>query len=186
MRFWLAIKCFFLILFAMRLPEEARALLPQAKEAPPALPPQEAQLVERAHAPTPQAPPKPNGHRGAIELLALLQREGRLLDFLQENIEGYADAQIGAAVRDIHRGCRKALAEHVPLEPVLSEAENAQVRVDIGFDPSRIRLVGNVLGEPPYTGTLRHHGWRTGAVSLPELSDAGDPLVIAPAEVELG
>jgi hypothetical protein len=120
-----------------------------------------------------------------VQLLAILQREGRLLDFLQEDVDGYSDAQIGAAVRDIHRGCKKALAEHMPLEPVLREAENAQVRVDPGFDPSRIRLVGNVVGEPPFTGALRHHGWRIARVTLPALARGTDPTVVAPAEVEL-
>jgi hypothetical protein len=178
MRFILALKCFFLVLFARRLPDEAAALLP-VKE-PPKLPPPEAEIVP------PKKEEKVDGSRGAVQLLALLQREGRLLDFLQEDIDSYADDQIGAAVRDIHRGCKKVLAEHAPLEPVLSGRENASVRVDPGFDPSRIRLVGNVVGEPPFTGTLRHHGWRTSKVSLPELTANTDPSVVAPAEVELG
>jgi hypothetical protein len=126
-----------------------------------------------------------DGNGAAVQLLAILQREGRLLDFLQEDVDGYSDAQIGAAVRDIHRGCKKALAEHMPLEPVLREAENAQVRVDPGFDPSRIRLVGNVVGEPPFTGALRHHGWRIAKVTLPSPARGTDPSVVAPAEVEL-
>jgi hypothetical protein len=177
MRFILALKCFFLVLFAKRLPQDAAALLP-APEAPPAPPQLE--------------PPKPvevdgskHAVRGAVQLLSLLQREGRLLDFLQEEIDSYSDAQIGAAVRDIHRGCKKALAEHLPIEPVLRDQENATVRVDPGFDPSRIRLVGNVLGEPPYTGTLRHHGWRTGKSALPTLTGTQDPSVVTPAEVEI-
>jgi hypothetical protein len=183
MRFLLAVKCFFLVLFRNRLPPEAAPLLPAVEKAV-ALPPPTAELVT----PPPPArlsPPKEDGARGAVQLLALLQREGRLLDFLQEDIDGYADAQIGAAVRDIHRGCKKALAEHVPLEPVLREPENATVRVDAGFDPSRIRLTGQVIGEPPFTGTLRHHGWRTGRVVLPQPTGTTDPTVVAPAEVEL-
>ncbi len=171
MRFILALKCFFLVLFAKRLPAGAAALLPVQPEPP--------QLE----------PPKHDGAkdavRGAVQLLSLLQREGRLLDFLQEDIDSYPDAQIGAAVRDIHRGCRKALAEHLPIEPVLRDAENATVRVDPGFDPSRIRLVGNVMGEPPYTGTLRHHGWRTARITLPAVTGTHDPTVVTPAEVEI-
>jgi hypothetical protein len=181
MRFILALKCFFLVLFAKRLPDDAAALLP-VKEPPAALPPPEAEIVTPAE----KKPEKLDGTRGAVQLLALLQREGRLLDFLQENIDSYSDDQIGAAVRDIHRGCKKVLAEHAPLEPVLAGQENASVRVDPGFDPSRIRLVGNVVGEPPFTGTLRHHGWRASKVSLPELTGNTDPSVVAPAEVELG
>lgn len=197
MRLWLAIKCFFVILFARRLPADAALLLPAEALKGRALPPQEAELVEprpnAAGAPaldttqplTPPAREPADGSGAAVQLLAILQREGRLLDFLQEDVDGYSDAQIGAAVRDIHRGCKKALAEHMPMEPVLREAENAQVRVDPGFDPSRIRLVGNVVGEPPFTGALRHHGWRIAKVTLPPPARGTDPTVVAPAEVEL-
>ncbi len=187
MRFLLALRCFFLILFYKRLPEDAAALLPAQK--PAALPPPEAEIVEKKPVEVKPAEPRVDGkaelRRGAVQLLSLLQREGRLLDFLQEDIDGYSDEQIGAAVRDIHRGCKKVLAEHAPLEPVLPGQENASVRVDPGFDPSRIRLTGNVVGEPPFTGTLRHHGWRTARVVLPELTASTDPTVVAPAEVEL-
>jgi hypothetical protein len=199
MRLWLAIKCFFLILFTRRLPAEAAMLLPAEAMKGRALPPQEAELVEsppsiggvpELESTQPMTAPIlkaaiGDGNGAAVQLLAILQREGRLLDFLQEDVDGYSDAQIGAAVRDIHRGCKKALAEHMPLEPVLREAENAQVRVDPGFDPSRIRLVGNVVGEPPFTGALRHHGWRIGKVTLPSPARGTDPTVVAPAEVEL-
>ncbi|HXU68197.1 MAG TPA: DUF2760 domain-containing protein [Polyangia bacterium] len=197
MRLWLAIKCFFLVLFARRLPADAALLLPAESLKGRALPPQEAEIVE-ASPPSiggvPEldstqpmtAPPKPvDGNGAAVQLLAILQREGRLLDFLQEEVDAYSDAQIGAAVRDIHRGCKKALAEHMPLEPVLREKENAQVRVDAGFDPSRIRLTGNVVGDPPFTGALRHHGWRIAKVTLPSPARGTDPSVVAPAEVEL-
>ncbi len=188
MRFILAIKCFFLVLFAKRLPAEAAALLPKPEEQKKALPESvvEAEIAE-VKRPVEKAQPekKEDGVRGAVQLLAILQREGRLLDFLQEEVDAYSDAQIGAAVRDIHRGCKKALAEHMPVEPVLREPENAQVRVDPGFDPSRIRLVGNVVGEPPFTGALRHHGWRIAKVTLPTPARGTDPTVVAPAEVEL-
>lgn len=199
MRLWLAIKCFFLILFARRLPAEAAMLLPAEAMKGRALPPQEAELVEsppsiggvpELDSTQPMTAPglkaaTADGNGAAVQLLAILQREGRLLDFLQEDVDAYSDAQIGAAVRDIHRGCKKALAEHMALEPVLREPENAQVRVDPGFDPSRIRLVGNVVGEPPFTGALRHHGWRIAKVTLPAPARGTDPSVVAPAEVEL-
>ncbi len=193
MRLWLALKCFFLVLFARRLPPEAAPLL----QPPPtgALPPREAEIVVaptvpgvpalESTQPMTQPAAAKGDNLGAVQLLAILQREGRLLDFLQEDVDSYSDAQIGAAVRDIHRGCKKALAEHMPVEPVLREPENAQVRVDPGFDPSRIRLVGNVVGEPPFTGALRHHGWRIAKVSLPAPARGTDPSVVAPAEVEL-
>lgn len=193
-RFLLALKCFFLVLFARRLPAEARELLPPAPEAlgGRALPPPEAEVAPRAASPseaTGPSQPARDDHKkleqGAILILGLLQREGRLLDFLEENLDGLPDAQVGAGVREIHRGCKKALAEHVKIEPVLREPDNATVKVDTGFDPSRIRLVGNVVGQPPFLGTLRHPGWRGVEVSLPRLPESHDPTVIAPAEVEL-
>ena len=198
MRLWLAIRCFFLVLFTRRLPADAALLLPAESLKGRALPPEEAEIVEPSpksiggvpelDSTQPMTAPmlKPvDGNGAAVQLLAILQREGRLLDFLQEEVDGYSDAQIGAAVRDIHRGCKKALAEHMPLEPVLREPENAQVRVDPGFDPSRIRLVGNVVGDPPFMGALRHHGWRIAKVQLPSPARGTDPSVVAPAEVEL-
>jgi hypothetical protein len=190
MRIWLAIKCFFLVLLFRRLPPEAAPLLPPAERGklpPPTLEVVDAELTAPGPAVVatqPLAAPANDGDR-AVQLLAILQREGRLLDFLQEDVDAYSDAQVGAAVRDIHRGCRKALAEHMPLEPVLREPENAQVRIDPGFDPSRIRLTGNVVGEPPFTGALRHHGWRIAKIELPSPPRGTDPTVVAPAEVEL-
>src|SRR5436309_2326980 len=147
MRLILAIQCFFLVLFAKRLPNGALALLPAKPEEPKPEPPKpEVKIGERSEAlrggSAAEDARSIDGSRGAVQLLAILQREGRLLDFLQEEIDGYSDDQIGAAVRDIHRGCKKALAEHAPLSPVLPGEENASVRVDAGFDPSRIRLVG--------------------------------------------
>lgn len=121
-----------------------------------------------------------------LRVLAVLQRDGRLVDFLEENIDAYSDAQIGAAVRDIHRGCRKALHEYLRIEPVLSAAEEAQVTVPADFDPAAVRLLGNVDGSPPFTGVLKHHGWRARAVQLPALPSSRDETaVLAPAEVEI-
>ena len=125
-------------------------------------------------------------HRdGALALLALLQREGRLVDFLREPLDGFSDGDIGAAARDVHRGCRKVLDQHLSLEPVMPGSEEAQVAVPKGFDPAEIRLIGEAHGEPPYRGTLRHHGWRVVDARLPALADGVDRAVIAPAEVEL-
>ena len=121
-----------------------------------------------------------------LRVLAVLQRDGRLVDFLQEDIDGYTDAQIGAAVRDIHRGCRKALRDYLTVEPVLNSAEGDSVTVAPDFDPAAIRLTGQVAGSPPFRGILRHHGWRVKAVHLPALPAARDDAsVLAPAEVEI-
>ncbi len=129
------------------------------------------------------APPKPSGV--PLRLLALLQRDGRLLDFLLEDIQAYSDDQVGAAVRDIHRQCQSALREHLVLQPVLSQAEGETVEITHGFDPSAIRLTGNVTGQPPFKGALRHHGWRVKEIKLPPPPEGQDELVVMPAEVEL-
>jgi hypothetical protein len=122
-----------------------------------------------------------------LRVLAVLQRDGRLVDFLQEDIDPYTDAQIGAAVRDIHRGCRKALRDYFTVEPVLGASEGEPVTVAPDFDPAAIRLTGNVAGSPPFRGVLKHHGWRVKAVHLPVLPGArDDSSVLAPAEVEIG
>ena len=121
-----------------------------------------------------------------LRVLALLQRDGRLIDFLQESIDGFTDDQIGAAVRDIHKGCRKALHEYLTLEPVMNAAEESSVTVAPDFDPATIRLIGNVNGSPPFKGILKHHGWRAKTVQLPALPRArDDSSILAPAEVEI-
>jgi len=144
---------------------------------------------EQTAQPKPEAkkttlPPKPITD-AAVQLLGLLQREGRLVDFLREDIEPYDDGQIGAAVRAIHQGCRQTLSEHITLEPVLSGNEGDEVTVPADFDPSAIRLTGNVSGEPPFRGTLRHAGWRAKQVKLPTQPAGQDTKIVAPAEVEI-
>jgi len=121
-----------------------------------------------------------------LRVLAVLQRDGRLVDFLEENIDGYSDSQVGAAVRDIHRGCRKALHDYLTIEPVINATEDERVTVPKDFDPAAIRLVGNVNGSPPFHGALKHHGWRVREVQLPVLPVArDDSSVLSPAEVEI-
>ena len=109
-----------------------------------------------------------------LRVLAVLQRDGRLVDFLQEDIDPYADAQVGAAVRDIHRGCRKALRDYLTVSPILPGLEESEVVIPPDFDPASIRLTGNVQGSPPFRGILKHHGWRVEAVHLPVLPGARD------------
>jgi hypothetical protein len=183
-RIYLAFLCFFRVLFGRPLPAELLALPPRALEEkePPRLPEPPKPAAEKPRA---AAPRKADPAPGALQLLALLQREGRLVDFLAESIDAYDDASIGAAVRDIHKGCKKVLADHFGVEPVMDAEENEAVTVDTGFDPARIRLVGNVSGAGPFKGTLRHHGWRAAKVSLPALNEGLDATIVAPAEVEL-
>jgi hypothetical protein len=133
--------------------------------------------------PTPGKPAKPDGT--PLRVLNLLQREGRLLDFLMEDIGGASDEQIGAGVREIHQKCQKALREHLDLEPVLPSHEGEPVKVPAGFDPSAIQLTGNVTGQPPFDGTLIHPGWRVRQIKIGKPGEGVDELVVQPAEVEL-
>jgi hypothetical protein len=135
---------------------------------------------------TPVAPPGPPLETSdrATQLLAILQRDGRLVDFLMEDLTPYQDAQIGAAVRDVHRGCRESLQKYAGLTPVLDVAEGSTVTVDRDSDPARVKVVGNAAGSPPYRGVLRHRGWEMSRLALPPLPAAGRD-VVAPAEVEV-
>jgi hypothetical protein len=134
----------------------------------------------------PAAAAKPTRPSGApLRLLALLQREGRLLDFLLEDIQGYADEQLGAGVRKIHHDCQGVVKEHLVLVPIINAAEESTVDVPTGFDPAAIRLTGNVTGQPPFRGTLHHHGWRVAEIKLNAPLEGQDEFVLQPAEVEL-
>ena len=133
-----------------------------------------------------EAPPPRASRSDAVTLLAVLQREARFVDFVQEPIDAYPDAQIGAAVREVHKGCRVVFDRVLALAPVLEDAESSEVTVPAGADPNRYRMVGNVTGEPPVSGTLAHHGWRATRCELPEWTGGEESvLIVAPAEVEL-
>jgi hypothetical protein len=121
----------------------------------------------------------------AVQMLAILQRDGRLIDFLTEDISPYSDAQIGAAVRDLHQSCKQTLERYLTLEPIIASEEGQPVTVQEAIDPAAIKLIGNVTGKPPLRGLLRHRGWRVSAVNLPPLPDAAGRSVVAPAEVEI-
>ena len=130
-------------------------------------------------------PPKP-ARSEAITLLATLQREARFVDFIKEPLDSYSDAQIGAAVRDVHRDCAKVLDRLFAIRSMVDQEEGGSVDVPAGFDAGRYRLTGNVVGDPPFHGRLAHHGWEAAEVQLPAWS--GTPLsarVVAPVEVEL-
>ncbi len=166
------------------------ALPPPADDAPAKRKAKKASTKDEDVSAPPSDAPRPSPLReispdAALQLLALLQREGRFVDFLEEDVASFDDAQIGAAARVVHEGCRKALREHVPLEPVRTEEEGSRVKIAKGFDAAAIRLTGNVSGEPPYTGTLAHRGWRAREVTLPKLAEGHDARVVAPAEIEL-
>jgi len=121
----------------------------------------------------------------ALQLIALLQKEGRLLDFIQEDITAYDDAQIGAATRVVHQGLRKALTTHVTLAPVAGVDEGQPLSLPADFDAHAFRLVGNISGKGPFNGTLIHKGWRAKAIELPQTAEGYDFNILAPAEVEV-
>lgn len=187
-RLFLAWVAYFRVLFdaqfaagVMRLREGAVALPPPEREAieEPKKKPKEKKE---------KAPPvvlKEATPDAALQLLGLFQREGRFIDFLEEDVSGFSDADIGAAARVVHDGCKKAIDEHFSIEPVHEKDEGSSVKVAEGFDAHSIRLTGNVVGEAPFTGELTHRGWRCTEVRLPKMSEGHDPKILAPAEVEL-
>ena len=145
-----------------------------------------------ALAPTPAAPslpalnaPAPRAELSALHFLAMLQREARLVDFVQDDVTPYADADVGAAARVVHQGLRKVFQSYLSVSPVATQAEGESLELAQGFDANRFRLVGNVTGAGPYRGTVRHRGWQVTENRLPEVTGALDAKVLAPAEVEL-
>ncbi|MDB4974809.1 MAG: hypothetical protein JWN48_3150 [Myxococcaceae bacterium] len=182
-RLVLAFGAFFRILFNASFAGRVQRL-ESGRASLPAPPPPVVQV-----APVSRAPEQPKlltaNTDSALQLLGLLQRDGRLIDFLQEEVSGYSDAEIGAAARVVHGSVRKALLSHVTLERVKREAEGSRVTIAPGFSAHEVRLTGNVVGEAPFTGTLAHAGWRAINIELPKLSPGYDVRVLAPAEVEL-
>lgn len=195
MRLLLAIRAFFRILFGRPLPPEVLVLPPYAITPTPTAeggahgeavaPPPSPSATATAAATATEKAPALSTEAIAVRALSIFQSEGRLLDFLLEDIDGYKDDEIGAAVREIHRGCRRALQDHFKVAPVRAEAEDSRITVPEGYDPAEIRLVGNVVGRPPFSGTLKHRGWRVEEVRLPTIPEGKGARVIAPAEVEL-
>jgi hypothetical protein len=121
----------------------------------------------------------------ALQLLGLLQREARFIDFIKEDIAAYSDADIGVAARVVHEGCNKAINEHFSLAPVRSEQEGGKITLQQGFDASTVRLTGNIVGSAPFTGTLIHKGWQVTSIRLPKLTQGHNANIVAAAEVEL-
>ena len=171
-RLWLALACLFRVVYDRDFARRVAAV--RAGEQP-------LQLGEPVTKQLPQADPNAQ----ALHLLQLFQREGRLLDFLEEDLAGFSDANIGAAARTVHAGCRKILRQTFTLEAVRKEPEGAAVVLPAGFDAAAVRLTGNVVGSPPFKGVLRHHGWRAAEVKLGPPPTAQPAAMLAPAEVEL-
>ena len=181
-----AIACFLKALSSAEFSGHAATLLrgeplETAKAAPaPLAPPPVEKPVDK-----PIEKPSERVHDSGLFMLSLLQREGRLIDFLQEDLSSFSDSDIGAAARVVHTGCRKVLSQCLTLEPVLKESEGSAITVPAGFNAQRIRLTGNVGNQPPFRGELKHRGWVVADLRMPAVSDAMDPRVIVPAEVEI-
>jgi len=134
---------------------------------------------------TPPATLRETKPEAALQLLGLLQQQGRLVDFLQEDINGFSDSDIGNAARVVHEGCRKVLQDYLQIEPISEQEEGQRLTLQAGFDAASYRLTGNVVGQAPFTGTLAHRGWRVSRITLPKVASERDNTVLAPAELEL-
>ena len=130
-------------------------------------------------------PPAPPSKDAAFQLLSLFQQEGRLIDFLHEDLTGFSDEEIGAAARVVHQGSRKVLDQYFSLSPVRKEAEESSLTLEASFDNRAIQLTGQVTGEAPYKGTLIHKGWQVDDCRLPQLAKGHSSHILAKAEVEL-
>lgn len=178
-RLWLSFASGFKVLFDHDYASRVASLGSGYTEAPSLSPAASPQPPEAKAAAAPEAP----AHEEALQLLALLQREGRFVDFIQQEITAFSDADIGAAARLVHEGCRRALHQHGRVVSVRSEQEGAPLTLERAS--SDVKLVGNVSGAAPFRGVLRHRGWRVEGLSLPKLLGNHDPRLIAPAELEL-
>jgi hypothetical protein len=181
-RILIAIRVFFAVLFHGQIALQVAEILkkPAASQPPTAV--ELPRAEERPAKPAAKAVVRSE----AVTLLATLQREARLVDFVKESLAGYSDAQIGAVARDVHRDCGAVLQRLFELAPVVQEGEGAEIEVAGGFDAGRFHLTGNVVGEPPFRGRLAHHGWIATACNLPAWTGSKESAtIIAPVEVEL-
>ena len=121
----------------------------------------------------------------ALQLLALLQKDARFVDFIKEDISSYSDADVGVAARVVHEGCNKAINEHFSLAVIRNEQEGSEITLPQGFDASAVRLTGNIVGSAPFKGTLLHKGWQVTDIRLAKLTQGHNAKIIAAAEVEL-
>jgi len=172
-RLIIALTAFWRILSDPRFAARVAALHAEGPASPSGIPSPAPSLLNEA---------EPNA---ALQLLGLLQQEGRFIDFLEEDVTAYADADVGAAARIVHDGCKKTLRQHFTIEAVRAEAEGTRLALEEGFDSSTVRLTGNVVGRPPFSGSLTHRGWRVAETRLPQVAASHDLSILAPAEVEL-
>ena len=176
-RISLAFRCFVSLLFRGRLSASLIAALGLTRRS----------ASGAAPAPKPATEPPASAVRttdGALQMLSILQRDARLVDFLMEDIASYSDDQVGAAVRELHDQCRDAIARYITLQPVIDGVEGTFTQAP-SKDPNVVRFIGNVPAKPPSGGVLRHKGWRAAKIDLPALGAKQDFTVLAPAEIEI-
>ncbi len=121
----------------------------------------------------------------ALQLLSMLQKEARFIDFIKEDVSAYSDADVGVAARVVHEGCKKIIDEHFVLNVVRTEQEGSRITLNEGFDAASVRLTGNITGQAPFNGTLVHKGWQVIELKMPKLTEGHNPKIVAAAEVEL-
>jgi hypothetical protein len=143
-----------------------------------------------AAAPVAAQPPPPAANQAEAEVVAfvgLLQEKGRLVDFLMEDVAPYDDKQVGAAARVVHQGCREVLNDSFKITPISQAEEGSRITVPASYAADEYRLLGKISGDPPFTGTLLHKGWKTESVKLPRILKSDEKRLpsIAPAQVEL-
>jgi hypothetical protein len=186
MRVWLALRCFFKLLFNAEFARRVQQLTERGLGPPESNKPLPTTTSATSAELTPSPARPPSSRSDAITLLATLQREARFVDIVSEPLESYSDAQIGAAARDVLRDSGKVLNRLFKLKRVVDTDEGEQVEVPASYDTGKYRLTGNVSGEPPLVGELMHAGWEATACDLPTWTGGEQAaFVIAPAEVQI-
>lgn len=168
--------------------EQTQALAPPVKTVEPEIKVVEKIVEVEKIVPGPSPEPvilKESTPDAALQLLSLLQKEARFVDFINEDVTAYNDADVGVAARVVHEGCKKVINDYFKLIPIRNEQEGDKISLPKGFDAATVRLTGNIVGEPPFAGSLIHRGWQATEIRLPKLTKEHNAKIIAPAEVEL-
>lgn len=181
--------CFWKVVFSKSAAQTLRqATRGELTEPQPQIEPQAKQQSQPAPQakpqPAPEPPPAPKVFDG-VQLLALLQQKGRLIDFLMQDVHSFSDEDVASGARVVHEGCNQVLKEFMRIEPLRTESEGDPVTIQAGYDPALVQLSGNVQGQPPYSGELVHHGWKLTDLKMPEKTQDSPQNVLAPAEIEI-
>ena len=169
---FLAFRAFFALLFSGQLNPELLGDLGLAKKQAP-----------KPEKPAPPPPPQLKPADGALQLLGLLQRDARILDFFMEDIAPYTDDQVGAAAREVHDKTREVLIRNFAPTPVIDAVEGTPIPASTN---PNVKYIGNVPATgKPGSGILRHKGWKATTTNLPQITNNQSLAVLAPAEIEI-